>query len=56
MLFEPDAEKVGVTPLTSLLKISFRVIVIADVEVPSGFTGPVPTIDEFTATGAPAIN
>jgi hypothetical protein len=31
-------------------------MLIVDVEFPSGFTGPVPVIDEFATTGAPAIN
>lgn len=52
----PVAENVGVIPDTSLLKASFKVIVIVEVEVPSGFTGLVPEIVELAAKAAPAIN
>lgn len=55
-LFDPLAEKVGITPETGLLFTSFNVIVIVDVEVPLAITPLVPIIVELAATGAPAVN
>jgi hypothetical protein len=37
------------------IKASFRVIVIDEVEVPSGFVGPVPMMDELATEAGPAI-
>jgi hypothetical protein len=56
VLFDPLAEKVGVTPETGLPFASFNVIVIEDVDVPFAVTGLVPLIVELAATGAPAVN
>jgi hypothetical protein len=50
------AEKVGTVPDTGLLPASFRVTVIVEVAVLSATTGPVPEIEEFIATGEPAVN
>ena len=47
--------KVGTTPTDGFKLASFKMIVIVDVEVPSGFTGPVPEIVEFAATGTPPV-
>lgn len=49
------AENVGVTPETRLLLTSARVIVTVEVADPSATTGVVPVIDEFAATGVPAV-
>lgn len=48
--------KVGVEPLTGLLKASRRVMVTVDVAVLSAMTGPVPVIVDVAAAIAPAIN
>lgn len=56
VLFDPLAEKVGITPETGLPFTSFNVIVIEDVDVPFAVTGLVPLIVELAATGAPAAN
>lgn len=57
VLVEPrsDAENVGVSVATGLLKASRSVIVIVDVAVPSATTGPVPEIVELAANAAPAL-
>lgn len=49
------AEKVGFVPLIGLLNASLRVIVMVEVEVPSGFTGPVPVIVDVAALGTSGI-
>jgi hypothetical protein len=56
VLFDPLAEKVGVTPETGLPFVSFNVIVIVDVEIPFAVTGLVPLIVELAATGTPGVN
>lgn len=48
--------KVGVEPLTGLLKASKRVMVTVDVAVLSAMTGPVPVIVDVAAAIAPAMN
>jgi hypothetical protein len=53
---DPVALKVGITPEMLLEKPSLRVMVTVEVEVPSGFTGPVPMIVEFVASAGPAVN
>ena len=55
-MFDPVAEKVGVTPETGLLFASFNVIVIVDVAIPFAVTPLVPVIVELAATGTPAVN
>ena len=47
--------KVGVSPETLLLFISFNVMVTIEVATPFAMTGPVPVIVEFAATAAPAV-
>jgi hypothetical protein len=56
VLFDPLEVNVGVTPEIRFELASARVIVITDVDVPSGFVGPVPVIVEFAANAAPAVN
>ena len=53
-MFEPVAPKVGTTPETVLELASLSVIVISEVEVPSGLTGLVPAIVEFVAVATSA--
>ena len=55
-MFVPVAVNVGVIPATLLLFTSFRVIVIVEIDVPSGFVGPVPVIVDVAATALPAVN
>ena len=54
MLFEPVALKVGTTPETIFEFASLSVIVISEVEVPSGLTGLVPAMVELVALATPA--
>src|SRR5205823_147548 len=51
-LFDPVAEKVGTTPETALLFVSFNVIVIVEAATPLATTGLVPVIVEFAALKA----
>ena len=55
VLFEPEASNVGTIPDMVFMKASFRVIVIDEVEVPSGLVGPVPVIEELATDAGPAI-
>lgn len=48
--------KVGVVPLTGLLKASKRVMVTVEVAVSLAITGPVPVMVEVTAAMTPAMN
>lgn len=51
----PDKLKVGVVPLTGLLKASSKVTVIVEVALPSATTGLVPVMVEVAAAMAPAV-
>jgi hypothetical protein len=55
-LFDPLALKIGVSPLTGLLKASKRVTVTVDVATPLAITGPEPVMLEVATAGAPAVN
>lgn len=55
MVLVSVALKVGVSPVTGLLKASLRVMVMVDVEAPSEGVGPEPEIFEFSATAESAI-
>jgi hypothetical protein len=56
VLLVPVALKVGTTPEIVFENASLSVMVIVEVELPSGFTGPVPVIVEFVMSAGPAMN
>ena len=49
------AEKVGTSPTTGFIFMSFRLMVTVEVVDPSAMTGPEPVIDELAATAAPEV-
>jgi hypothetical protein len=53
---DPLAAKTGVVPEIGFPLASFKVIVIAEVEVPFGSTGVVPVIVECTELAGPGLN
>jgi hypothetical protein len=55
-LFDPLALKVGVVPITGLLKASKSVTVTVEVATPLAMTGPEPVMVEVATAAAPAVN
>ncbi len=53
VLFVPVTLKVGVTPETAILLVSFKVIVMVLVLLPLATVGPVATMLELASTGGP---
>ncbi len=56
VLFVPLVLKVGVVPITGLLKASKSVTVTVDVATPFATTGPEPVMVEVATAAAPAVN
>ncbi len=55
VLLDPVEVKVGTTPDTGFELASLSVIVMVEVEIPSGFTGPEPVMLDVAASTIPAV-